>query len=63
MPQWMPEGNQVLPSSDDMRTTAKWAQLVYNSTGPKPSPFPEGCAPQPGDDEQRLEQKINAMMQ
>lgn len=62
MPSWMPEGNQVLPSSDEMRTLAVWTQLVYNSRGERPSPFPEGTAPKPGDDDERLEKKINAML-
>lgn len=63
MPQWLPEGNQVLPSSDEMRTLAVWAQLIYDTVGPKPSPFPEGSAPKPGDDEDRLLLKINSLLQ
>lgn len=60
---WMPEGTEIRPSDDEMRTEAKWAQLIYDAVGPKPSPFPEGCAPKPGDDEDRLLLKINALLQ
>jgi len=63
MPSWLPEGNQVLPSSDEMRTLAVWCQLLYDTVGEKPSPFPEGCAPRPGDDAERLEMKINCLYQ
>ncbi len=62
MPAWMQEGNQVLPSSDEMRTLAVWCQLIFNTVGDKPSPFPEGLAPFPGDDEERLTKKINALL-
>ena len=60
---WMPEGTTVMASSDEQRTLAKWCQLLYDTNGDKPSPFPEGCAPKPGDDELRLTQKINALQQ
>lgn len=63
MPSWMPEGNQITPGADEMRTAAIWCQLLYNTNGEKPSPFPEGVAPKPGDDLQRLFQKINALEQ
>jgi len=61
MPTWMPEGNTVLPSDDKMRTAAKWCQLLFDSVGNKPSPFPEGCAPRPSDDLNRLLQKIDIL--
>lgn len=62
MPAWMPEGNTVLPSDNEMRTLAKWCQLLYDSSGPgDPTPFPEGNAPKPGDDDERLLKKINAL--
>lgn len=63
MPSWMPEGNQVLPSSDEMRTLAVWLQLLVNSQGNKPSMYPEGCIPLPSDDELRLEHKIARVLQ
>lgn len=60
---WQPEGTQVMPGSDEMRTLAKWNQLLYDTVGERPSPFPEGVAPKPGDDAERLEMKINALLQ
>jgi len=62
MPSWIPEANQILPSLDEMRALAVVCQLLYDATGNKPSPFPEGCAPRPGDDCERLEKKINALL-
>lgn len=53
----------MLPSDDKMRTAAKLCQVLYDSIGEKPSPFPEGCAPKPGDDYARLLKKINALQQ
>lgn len=63
MPNFFPEGNVILPTDDKMRTAAKWCQALYDAVGEKPSPFPEGCAPKPGDDYQRLLAKINALKQ
>lgn len=60
-PQWMPEGNDTLPSDDELRSLAKWCQLLYDSIGAKPSPFPEGLAPKPGDNADRLLQKIDIL--
>lgn len=62
MPAYFPEGNVVRPTDDKTRTTAKWCQAVYDSVGEKPSPFPEGTAPKPGDSYSRLLKKINAML-
>lgn len=56
---WMPEGTVVKPGDNEQRTAAKICQALYDSLGPKPSPFPEGLAPVPGDDLQRLYEKIN----
>lgn len=56
-----PEGTLILPSDDKQRTAAKLCQLLFNANGEKPSPFPEGCAPRPGDDYARLLKKINAL--
>ena len=58
MPDWLPEGNTVFATDSEIRTLAKWCQLLYNSEGNKPSPFPEGCVPRPGDNEDRLLKKI-----
>lgn len=50
------------PSDSELRTLAKWCQMLYDSSGPgDPTPFPEGNAPKPGDDEERLLKKINAL--
>lgn len=61
MPAWMPEGNVTLPSDDEMRSAAKWAQLLVNQNGNRSSPYPEGCIPLPGDDEQKLYHKVNRL--
>lgn len=58
MPLWMPENNVILSGDDEMRAAAKLLQILYNASGYRPSPFPEGLAPFPGDDLQRLYQKI-----
>lgn len=58
MPLWMPENNVILSGDDEMRAAAKLLQILYNTSGYRPSPFPEGLAPFPGDDLQRLYQKI-----
>jgi hypothetical protein len=62
MPNWMPEGNVSRPSDDEQRALAKQCQLLFNSVGPRPSPFPEGLAPFPGDNEARLIEKINILL-
>jgi len=62
MPSWMPEGDVILPQDNETRTLAKWCSLLYDSNGPGgQSPFPEGNRPLPGDDDERLEKKINAL--
>lgn len=58
---WQPEGTQVMPGSDYQRTLAKWCQLLYDTNGNRPTPYPEGALPLPGDDCQRLLHKINAL--
>lgn len=58
MPHWTPEGNITMTGDDEMRSAAKWCQLLYDAHGYVPSPFPEGVAPFPGDDLQRLYEKI-----
>lgn len=59
---WMPEGTVVRPTDDEMRAAAKYCQLVYDSIGFVPTPYPEGPAPLPGDDLERLMKKINYML-
>lgn len=63
MPNWLPEGTLVLPSDDEMRTAAKWCQLLLNANGNKPTIYPEGCIPLPGDDYAKLLKKINRLQQ
>jgi hypothetical protein len=60
MPSWMPEGDVALAGDDAMRSAAKWCSLLVSS-GNKPSPFPEGCIPMPGDDLDRLLIKIDIL--
>lgn len=62
MPTWTPEGNVSSPSDDEMRSAAKFCQILYNSVGERPSPFPEGLAPKPSDDFDRLDQKITILL-
>ena len=62
MPSWLPESNTVGPGADEMRTLAMWCSILISTWGNKPSPFPEGCIPMPGDDEERLTKKINALL-
>lgn len=53
----------MLPGDSEVRAYAKWCQLLYNVNGPgEPTPFPEGNAPFPGDDGERLAKKINALI-
>lgn len=60
---FFPEGILIRPTDDKMRTAAKLCQLIYNTVGNRPSPFPEGTMPLAGDDYARLLKKINAMQQ
>lgn len=62
MPSWFQEGNTAKPGDSKLRSLAKECSLLYDSLGNKPSPFPEGCQPLPGDTEQRLERKINILL-
>lgn len=62
MPNWMVEGNVVKPGDDELRTAAKVLQIFYNASGYRPSPFPEGLAPFPGDDLQRIYEKIQFIL-
>jgi hypothetical protein len=61
MPAWMPEGNIVKPTDSEMRAAAKWCQILYDAFGEQSSTFPEGVAPHPGDDLQRLYRKIKIL--
>lgn len=60
MPSWT-GGDAAKPGDDDQRLAAKWCQLMLNSVGNRSSQYPEGCIPLPGDDLQRLTQKINRL--
>lgn len=62
MPTWFPEGNVTSPGDDELRSAAKYCQLLYNSVGEKPSPYPEGLAPKPGDNFDRLDRKITILL-
>jgi hypothetical protein len=60
---FFPEGNTSLAGDDDMRSLAKTCQQLYDLFSPGDlTPFPEGNAPRPSDDAQRLQIKINALM-
>jgi hypothetical protein len=61
MPAWLQEGNIAAPTDSELRSAAKLCQIYYDLNGPQPSPFPEGVAPFPGDDLQRLYQKIRIL--
>lgn len=56
MPQWT-QGDAAAPGDDELRSWAKYVQILYDANGQKPSPFPEGLEPKPGDDVQRLSAK------
>lgn len=56
MPNWT-QGDAAAPGDDELRSLAKYVQLLYDANGAKPSPFPEGLEPKPGDNIMRLEQK------
>lgn len=59
---FLPEGTTVSPFDSEMRALAKWVQLLYAVSGPGTYiGFPEGNAPTPGDDEERLWRKANAL--
>jgi hypothetical protein len=61
MPAWLPEGDRALPTDSELRSLEKWCNELLVAFGNKPSPFPEGCIPLPGDNEQRLYQKITIL--
>ncbi len=58
----MPEGNVILSSDGELRTLFKIASMLYDAGGAKPCPFPELSQPLVSDNEQRLSEKINAML-
>lgn len=58
MPSWMIENNLIMPGDDEQRAAAKWLSILYNDSGYRPSPFPEGLNAFPGDDLQRIYEKI-----
>lgn len=63
MPTWTAPSNQtILPSDSEMRTLAKWCQTLFEANPALSSQFPEGNRPTPGDDEERLLKKINALL-
>lgn len=65
MPSYFPEGNTAEPFDDELRSLHKWCSLLIASNGDPgtmDSVFPEGCSPNPGDTEERLTQKINAIL-
>lgn len=51
-----------MPGDDEQRAAAKALQILYDSSGYRPSPFPEGLAPFPGDDLQRIYEKMNFIL-
>jgi len=61
MPSWMPEANATRPSDDEMRSAAKYLQILFDANPAVASPFPEGNRPAPGDDLERLWKKINLL--
>lgn len=63
MPSWLPEGNAVQPKNNELRTLAQWADALYQLVGNKPCMFPEGTKPLSKDNEDRLEKKINKMLE
>ena len=59
---FVPEGTEVRATDDELRALAKICQRYYDLNGPGDYVgFPEGNAPTPNDDEQRLLIKINAL--
>lgn len=60
---FFPEGNQLLATDGEWRTTMKWAYGLYDSVGQLSMwEFPEGTLPLVSDDEERLEKKILRML-
>lgn len=54
-----------MPQDIELRSLWKWCDRLYQRVGniTQGCPFPEGTQPLPGDDEERLYQKINRMVQ
>jgi len=61
MPTWMPEGNVSKPGDDELRSWSKYVQILFDANGNKPSPYPEGCAPLPSDNIDRLARKATIL--
>lgn len=62
MPTFFPEGSASKPTDNELRSLAKYCQLLFDTRGPGPNVgFPEGNSPKPQDDEGRLWKKINAL--
>lgn len=62
MPSFFPENDTVSPGDDKWRVLQKWAHLLFVANGNRPCPmFPEGSEPLVGDNEHRLQMKINAL--
>jgi hypothetical protein len=57
------EGNEVLASDDPQRSLHKLNQKYFDEHGNGATPFLEGLAPFPGDDEQRSWSKIKRLME
>lgn len=54
-----------MPQDIELRSLWKWCDRLYQITGniTEGCPFPEGTQPLPSDDDERLYQKINRMLQ
>ena len=54
-----------MPQDVELRSLWKWCDRLYQITGAiyAGCPFPEGTQPLPSDDDERLYQKINRMLQ
>lgn len=61
MPSWYPENNVLQAGDNEHRVIAKWCDEVFASVGNVPCQFPEGTRPLPGDNEDRLLDKIAIM--
>lgn len=59
----MPEGNTAQPFDGEQRSWFKLASLLYESVGNRGGPWPEGTQPFVFENEQRLEQKVNKMLE
>ena len=58
-----PEGDTVLPTDSEWRATPKWCERLFLANGDKgPAWFPEGSQPLASDSEERLKEKINALL-